>query len=62
MATSYQGDSNATDDDGTATYFLDSDTPRPTLCSSYAGSSKRFQLVLNENMVAGLMHVDMEII
>ena len=50
MASSYLGDSNTSDNDDT-TYYLDNDTPKPVLCSSYAGSSKRFQLVLNENMM-----------
>jgi hypothetical protein len=50
MASSYLGDSNTSDADDT-TFYLEDTTPKPTLCSSYAGSSKRFQLVLNENVV-----------
>ena len=52
MASSYLGDSNTSDTDD-RTYFLDNDIegPKPVICSSYAGSSKRFQLVLNESMM-----------
>lgn len=50
IASSYQGDSNTSDSDD-RTYYLDSDTPKPVICSSYSGSSKRFQLVLNENIM-----------
>ena len=52
IGSSYLGDSN-TSDPATTTHFLNDTDPRPTLCSSYAGSSKRLQLMLNENMVAG---------
>ena len=51
MATSYLGAEDIEVDP--TTYFLNDDSPAPVLCSSYAGSSKRFQLVLNENMVDG---------
>ena len=52
MASSYQGDSNTSDSDD-RTYYLDNEVegPKPVICSSYAGSSKRFQLILNENMM-----------
>jgi len=52
IGSSYLGDSN-TSDPATTTHFLNDPDPRPTICSSYAGSSKRLQLILNENMVAG---------
>lgn len=33
------------------TFYLDDAIPKPVLCSSYAGSSKRFQVVLEQNMM-----------
>ena len=58
MGSSYLGDSNTSDGDNT-TYYLNAKDefgvdPRPVLCSSYPGSSKRFQLVINDNMVEGI--------
>jgi len=50
MSSSYLGDANESDADDT-TFYLDDANPSPTLCGSYAGSSKRFQLVLNDNIV-----------
>ena len=50
MASSYLGAEDKEVDP--TTYYLNDGSPAPVLCSSYAGSSKRFQLVLNENMVA----------
>ncbi|NOR55672.1 MAG: choice-of-anchor F family protein [Sulfurovum sp.] len=54
MGSSYQRYQNM-DDDTSGSGFLDTthvDGPKPVICSSDAGTSKRIQLILNQNVVA----------
>ncbi len=50
------------DDNTSGSGFINTndDDPNPVICSSPAGTSKRFQLILNENMVANLIKVNMD--